>query len=161
MTINGEKESGKQTLLLAVDFSDCSRGALRRTKSLSAQHPSRIIALHVIDHNFISECIRQNLGDEGQIKKKLFLEAKAKFRHFLKQEEMGKEHVEMVVCEGTPFLEINKKAVENAVDMIIIGSCGQTGDMSQIFFGSTAEKVLRFITRPVLCVPPASEYRMG
>ena len=65
----------------------------------------------------------------------------------------------MMVCEGVPFPEINKKAVENDADMIIIGSCGKTGDMSQIFFGSTAEKVLRFITRPVLCIPPESEYR--
>jgi nucleotide-binding universal stress UspA family protein len=161
MTFNHERESEERTLLAAIDFSDCSRGALRRTKSLSAQHPARIIVLHVIDSNFITECIRQNLGDEGQIKKKLFLEAKAKLRHFLKQEEMGEEQVEMVVCEGIPFLEINKKAVENSVDMIIIGSCGQTGDMSQIFFGSTAEKVLRFITRPVLCIPPDSDYRRG
>jgi len=77
----------------------------------------------------------------------------------LKQEYLGKERVEMMVCEGVPFLEINKKAVENDADMIIIGSRGKTGDMSQIFFGSTAEKVLRFITRPVLCIPPESEYR--
>jgi nucleotide-binding universal stress UspA family protein len=47
------------------------------------------------------------------------------------------------------------------VDMVIIESCGNTRDMSQIFFGSTAEKVLRFITPPVLCIPPESEYRTG
>ena len=57
-------------------------------------------------------------------------------------------------------LEINKKAIENNVDMIIIGSCGKTGDMEKIFFGSTTEKVLRFIARPVLCVPPESGYRI-
>ena len=74
------------------------------------------------------------MGDEGQIKKKLFLEAKSKLREFLSQENIKEDHVEMVVCEGTPFLEINKKAVENNVDMIIIGSCGKIGDMEQIFF---------------------------
>jgi len=124
-----------------------------------AEKPTRIIALHVIDRDFITECIRHKLGDEGQIKKKLFLEAEAKLRGCLKQENMGEEHEEMVGCEGTPFLEINKKALENNVDMIIIGSCGKTGDMSQIFFGSTAEKILRFITRPVLCIPSESDYR--
>jgi nucleotide-binding universal stress UspA family protein len=51
-------------------------------------------------------------------------------------------------------------SVENNVDMVIIGSCGKMGDMDHIFFGSTAEKVLRFITRPVLCVPPKTEYRV-
>jgi len=160
MNIHGNNSFKESTLLVAVDFSDCSRGALRRTRSLLAQNPSRIIVLHVIDRNFINECIRQKLGDEAQIKKKLFLEAKAKLREFLKQENFQDKRVEMVVCEGTPFLEINKKAVEKDVDMIIIGSCGNTGDMNNIFFGSTAEKVLRFITRPVLCIPPASDYRM-
>lgn len=74
---------------------------------------------------------------------------------------MGDDHVQLMVSEGVPYIEINRKAVEKNVDMIIIGSCGNTGGMSQIFFGSTAEKVLRFITRPVLCIPPESEYRMG
>jgi len=72
---------------------------------------------------------------------------------------MGEGHVEMVGCEGTLFPEINKKALENNVDTIIIGSCGKTGDMSQIFLKSTADKILRFITRPVLCIPPESDYR--
>lgn len=161
MTFDDKKKSEERTFLVAIDFSDCSREVLRWTKSFLAKKPSRIIALHVIDSNFVTECIRQKLGDEGQIKKKLFLEAKAKLRDFLKQENMREEHVKMVVCEGTPFLEINKKAVENDVNMIIIGSCGKTGDMSQIFFGSTAEKVLRFITRPVLCIPPDSDYRVA
>lgn len=160
MTFDNKKKSEERTFLVAIDFSDCAREALRQAKLFLAEKPSRIIALHVIDHDFITECIRHEFGDEGQIKKKLFLEAKAKLRDFLKQENMGGERVEMVVCEGTPFLEINRKAVENDVDMIIIGICGKTGDMSQIFFGSTAEKILRFITRPVLCIPPESDYRI-
>jgi len=34
-----------------------------------------------------------------------------------------------------------------------MGSRGHSDDMKAIFFGSTSERVLRFITRPVLCVP--------
>lgn len=30
---------------------------------------------------------------------------------------------------------------------------GQTGDITRIFFGSTAEKVVRTVNCPVLCVP--------
>jgi nucleotide-binding universal stress UspA family protein len=161
MTFNDERESEERTFLVAIDFSDCARDSLRQAKLFLAEKPARIIALHVIDRDFITECIRHEFGDEGQIKKKLFLEAKAKLRDFLSQENMKGDRVKMMVCEGVPYLEINKKAVENNVDMIIIGSCGKTGDMSQIFFGSTTEKVLRFITRPVLCVPPESEYRRG
>jgi nucleotide-binding universal stress UspA family protein len=28
-----------------------------------------------------------------------------------------------------------------------------------IFFGSTAERVLRFVKRPVLCVPPEEDHK--
>jgi nucleotide-binding universal stress UspA family protein len=160
MTTDDKKKSNEMRLLVAIDFSDCARHALRQSLSLLAARSAHIIALHVIDHDFIAECIRHELGDAGEIKKTLFLEAKAKLRDFLSQENIGDDNVKMVVIEGVPFIEINKMAVENNVDLVIIGSCGKTGGMSEIFFGSTTEKVLRFITRPVLCVPPRSEYRM-
>jgi len=99
------------------------------------------------------------LGTEGHIKKGLFLHAKAELRDLLREEGMDGDDVEAVVCEGVPFLEVNKKAVESNAEMIIMGSRGKMGDMESIFFGSTTEKVLRFITRPVLCVPPEVEYK--
>lgn len=66
---------------------------------------------------------------------------------------MTNDSIETDICEGTPFLEINKKAIEKDVDIVILGTQGTSGDMKQIFFGSTTERVLRFIKRPVLCVP--------
>lgn len=159
---NHKETNKKETVfLVAIDFSDCSRNALRQTKSLMAEKSASIIALHVIDHDFITDCIRHELGNEGQIKKKLFMEAKTRLRDSIRRENMEDDRVQIMVSEGVPYIEINRKAVENDVDMIIIGSCGNTGGMSQIFFGSTAEKVLRFITRPVLCIPPESDYRLG
>jgi len=56
--------------------------------------------------------------------------------------------------------EINRKAVENDVEMIIMGSKGDSDDMKAIFFGSTTEKVLRFIKQPVLCIPPECNYNL-
>jgi nucleotide-binding universal stress UspA family protein len=58
-------------------------------------------------------------------------------------------------------VEINKKEVEISSDMTVIDSKGKSGDMKTIFFGSTFERVLRFITRPVLCVPPEMDYRVA
>lgn len=147
-------ESDSPMIVVAVDFSECSKLALRKARALLAEKPGRIMALHVIDSDFVKQCIRHHLGDESLIKKKLFMEAKARLRELLSEEGITEEGVEVVVCEGIPFIEINKKAAENEAEMIVIGSCGSVSDMNSIFFGSTAEKVLRFITRPVLCVPP-------
>jgi nucleotide-binding universal stress UspA family protein len=101
----------------------------------------------------VEQCIRENLGNKGEIKSKLFLNAKKKFRDFLRMEGLDEDNVEMVVREGTPCIEINKEAVERGAEMIVMGSRGHSDDMKAIFFGSTTERVLRFITRPVLCVP--------
>ncbi len=143
------------TVLVAVDFSQCCRLALKTVRDLLGDKGARFILLHVIDSNFIQQCTRHRLEDEGEVKKKLFLQAKAWLDEFVKEERLDGERLKRIVSEGVPFLEINRQAVENDADMIVVGACGKAmGDMDTIFFGSTAEKVLRFVTRPVLCVPP-------
>ena len=154
-----ERDQDERILLVAVDFSPCSKLALKKAKSLLRQSQGRIVVLHVIDHDFVKQCIQNHLGTESQIKKDLFFKAKTRLGNFLDSEEMSGYSVEAVVCEGIPCLEINKKAVEINSDMIIMGSKGKSEDMKTIFFGSTTERVLRFITRPVLCVPPEADYR--
>jgi nucleotide-binding universal stress UspA family protein len=162
-----KKESNQQgrdrkcpTVLVAVDFSECSKAALRKAKSWSKGQGGKILALHVIDQSFVKACIHKDLGTEKEIKKKLFLNAKEKLAEFLHGEDMDGKHTQVIVCEGIPCIEINKKAIQCDVEMIIMGSKGNSDDMKTIFFGSTTERVLRFIKRPVLCVPPESDYKI-
>ena len=152
--MEGNDQNPKGSIFLVpIDFSYCSRLALRKARDLKGKRNIKIVVLHVIDRDFIEKCIHDRLGNKGEIKRKLFLEAKSRLRHFLRGEEMEGKDIEVVISEGTPCLEINKKAVEIDADMIVIGSRGNSGDMKTIFFGSTAERVLRFIKKPVLCVP--------
>jgi len=155
-----ERDQDWLILLVAVDFSPCSKLAMKKAKSLLRQGQGRIVALHVIDHDFVKQCIKNHLGTESQIKKDLFFQAKSRLGKFLDSEGANGYSVEAVICEGIPCVEINKKAVEINSDMIIMGSKGKSEDMKTIFFGSTTERVLRFITRPVLCVPPEADYRI-
>lgn len=152
-----DKGKKEYKVLVAVDFSESSAIALRSARLIMGKKPDQIIVLHVIDRKFIENCIESRIGSEGQIKKTLFLRAQQKLKDFLHAEGVTGEHVKEVICEGIPFLEINKKAVEEGADMIIMGNRGNSGDMQTIFFGSTTERVLRFICRPVLCVPSAED----
>ena len=140
--------------LVAVDFSHCSRLALKKAKDLQEHWGGKIFVFHVIDHDFVEQCVKGQLGKKDEIKKKLFIGAKTRLREFVRKEGLEGDRIEKAVCEGSPCLEINKKAAEIDAQMIVIGSQGKSEDMKSIFFGSTAERVLRFITRPVLCVPP-------
>ncbi|MFC1859487.1 universal stress protein [Thermodesulfobacteriota bacterium] len=150
---NEQADPKEYTVLVAVDFSPYSSEALKRAKSIMGQKPNRIIVLHVIDQNFIEKCINNRIGTEKHIKKTLFTQAKIRLKEFLRAEGMEGEPVKELVCAGIPFLEINKKAVETGADLVVMGNRGNSGDMQTIFFGSTTERVLRFIKRPVLCVP--------
>ena len=62
------------------------------------------------------------------------------------------------IVEGSPFVEIAKIARTGKVDLVVMGSYGgRSGSVDKIFFGSTAEKVVRTAGCPVLTVPlPAS-----
>ena len=140
-------------VLVAVDFSPCSAHALKSSKLIMGRKPDHIYVLHVIDTDFVEKCISSRLGTESQIKKTLFMEAKERLKNFLQDQNLATNSIEMEVTEGTPFIEINRKAIEKDVDIIIMGTHGTSGDMKTIFFGSTTERVLRFIKRPVLCVP--------
>ena len=153
--ITGDKKGEKKAykVLVAVDFSPYSAQALKMAKSILGRKPNRIVVLHVIDHNFVYRCIENQIGTEDVIKKALFVQAKKRMKEFLRSEGMDVEHLEELVCEGIPFLEINKIAVQIEADLIIMGNRGNSGDMQTIFFGSTTERVLRFMRRPVLCVP--------
>jgi nucleotide-binding universal stress UspA family protein len=149
----GSTIQNEYKVLVAVDFSPCSANALKRSKSIMGRKPDRIFVLHVIDHDFIEKCIASGLGSESQIKKTLFVDSKEKLRQFLQDQNMEENSIEIETCEGSPCLEINKMAIEKDVDMVIMGTYGTSGDIKRIFFGSTTERVLRFIKRPVLCVP--------
>ncbi|MEN6423084.1 MAG: universal stress protein [Smithella sp.] len=151
-----EKESKSMRLLVGLDFSDCSRNALRKAVDLAAGKDSEIIAVHVIDSRLARELVHMGLASEREIKKKLFLNAKVKLKDILAEEFSGID-IKPFVCEGMPHMEINRKAEGFNADMIIIGSCGMAGEPEAIFFGGTAEKILRFASRPVLCVPPAKK----
>ena len=156
---DGENSTGP-LVLVAVDFSQCSRLALRKAKSWAAHSGGKILVLHVIDQGFVRHCIHQHLGTKEEIKKKLFTRSRKRLREFITAEGMDETCAQMIVSEGIPCMEINRKAVENHVEMIIMGSKGNSEDMKAIFFGSTTERVLRFIKKPVLCIPPESSYHL-
>jgi nucleotide-binding universal stress UspA family protein len=54
-----------------------------------------------------------------------------------------------IVRTGKPFIEILETAREEDADLIVIPTHGRTG-VEHIFFGSTAEKVVRKAPCPVL-----------
>ena len=56
---------------------------------------------------------------------------------------------------GLPHVEILKAAADAPASLVVLGTQGQTG-AARLFFGSTAQRVLRETVTPTLVVPPGA-----
>lgn len=144
-----------QAILVATDFSDCAGAAFRMAEKLAHTYHARIILLHVI-HQRRLEAVAQYQGvDADCVLPTLRDRAQQQLSDFLVRWQEGAEPVESMVTMGLPFQEIAVIARDLAVDLVVMGGYGRSGrgPIEEVFFGSTAEKVVRLLPCPVLCVP--------
>lgn len=141
-------------ILVPTDFSPCSRQGLHYAVSLADKFQADITLLHVLDQRLIDQSCHFGLDEEGKIKEIIWKKTKQEFEEFLRDEKFGNIQVQKKIVPGIPFQEIVKNAQQIRTDLIVLGGCGGTGDLDRLFFGSTAEKVVRMLPCPVLIVPP-------
>jgi nucleotide-binding universal stress UspA family protein len=148
-----------QAILVATDFSECSGVAFQTAAQLAQTFQAKIIVLHVINLKrvaILAEYLKQ--GSETLVPK-LREQAQQDLSLFLKRWNADGLEVESLVSVGTPFQEIAVIARDLDVDLVTLGGYGRArqGPIEQVFFGSTAEKVVRLLPCPVLCVPLTKE----
>ncbi len=147
-----------QTLLVATDFSECAAHAFQMAAALARRFGAKIILLHVVNQRLVEQ-VAGHLRLEADALWPEFRErAQLQLGEFLKQVKPGKLEVESMVAIGVPFQEIAVVARDLLVDLMVMGGYGRggRGAIEEVFFGSTAEKVVRLLPCPVLCVPLAS-----
>ena len=155
-----------KTILYATDLGRHMRPVFRHAISLAQHLNAQIIMLHVVEpmgstaEAVISAYLPNKKADqlERDGMKKILKQMKGRLEDFCKEElelcdKKGAMVKEILVTTGRPADRIPQEAEKHHADMIIMGCKGNSGDMENIFFGSTTERVLRFIKCPVLCVP--------
>ena len=145
-------------ILVPVDFSPCSEEAFRVACDLARLCEAKVMLLHVIDMSAVASLNRLGLlavaSDAAAQKRRLRHYARFHVRRLLESEAAKGVAMKRVVLEGAPFVEIAKTARVEKVDLVVMGSYGgRSGSVDKIFFGSTAEKVVRTAGCPVLTVP--------
>ncbi len=143
-------------ILFPTDYSDPSKEALKYAMGFAMERGAELIALHVINEQFLSEGLNlPRVVSIDDLEKEMTREAERRMDEFF-SDVVGLDKVALkkVILNGKPFVEIIKYARENDVDLIVIGTHGRSG-IEHIIFGSTAEKVVRKAPCPVLSVKPA------
>lgn len=141
-------------LLIALDFSDCSRLALRSALD---------IARHVSSCELVLLTVLENLAEgEAQSDKALNeSEAAVGQLHEMVEAELRERpdtrfdtsRVHYTTARGTPADEIVAQALAHRVDAIVMGSHGRTG-LNRLLAGSVAERVVRTAPCSVLTIKP-------
>lgn len=144
-----------QAILIATDFSDCSGAAFQMAKKLSLNFGAKLVLLHVIDQRQVERLGEYLQAEPDTLLPELRERAQQKLSAFLNRWNADGLEVESLVAVGAPFQEIAIIARDLAVDLVALGGYGRRGrgPIDEVFFGSTAEKVVRLLPCPVLCVP--------
>lgn len=150
-------------ILVPVDFSPCSEEAFRLACTLARMFSSELILLHVVDTKSLETLNRLGLAllSEGRKQKKRLSHQARLFARGLMQGDAAKGlSINRVITEGVPFVEIARLARSEKVGLVVMGSYGGHAEgVEKIFFGSTAEKVVRTAGCPVLTVPLSAKLK--
>jgi universal stress protein A len=136
-------------ILVPVDFSECSKKALRYGIQLAREFCATVDVLYVVPPYYAYDpcCVAEN----ERIEKELRVNGEQKLAAMVLQQIPQGLPVETFVRNGRPATEIVEAAGELGADLIVISTHGHTG-LRHALMGSTAENVVRHAPCPVLTV---------
>ena len=143
-----------RNILCGIDFSDCSTNALNYALSLAQEADARLTVLHALELlPELSFGSKEGVQAWPQHVTEYFAVVEQDRRERLQAAvpESVRAHcaVETVLANGTPYREILRVAAEQHSDLIVVGIHGRSAT-DLLFFGSTAQHVVRQATCPVL-----------
>ncbi|MEJ2201615.1 MAG: universal stress protein [Desulfuromonadaceae bacterium] len=140
-----------KTILFAVDFSESSEYAFDYALSLAKKFESRLLIIHVINEPVDLRGFYVPHISFEKLEQEIEAGAKKMMEKFCQQQIKGFNNFETFVVPGIPYDEIIKTAETHSADLILMGTHGRTG-LDHVLFGSTAEKVVRKSTIPVMTI---------
>jgi nucleotide-binding universal stress UspA family protein len=138
-----------KNILVAVDFSDFSKAAVRYAVFLGETFGAKLTLAHSVEPCIYPEDLSAGFTSEE-------VDARWIKEHQEKMETLRKtiqpEIVStVVVSKGTAWNEIVTIAKSSKADLIVVGTHGRTG-LKHALMGSTAERIVRHAACPVLVV---------
>jgi len=140
-------------VLVPTDFSANSLRAIDFAIA-AAERDGEVCLLHVIDSDFIERLSQEGFSESEPATERLRRRAEERMREIIHSYPEPRPRMESMVVIGKPFTEILRVAADLDFEMIVMGIHGMRGEsIEDLLFGTTAEKVLRAVRIPVVCVP--------
>lgn len=150
-----------RNILAATDLSAPAREALARAFLLAAETGARLTLMHAVSSGVMA-ALHELLGTSAPtVEQRIVDDACNTLRDLA--DELGRAHgvsAAVRVSTGAVVQEIVGQLDELAADLLVVGARGEDF-MRHLMLGSTAERMLGVMTKPVLVVrqPPHAPYR--
>jgi nucleotide-binding universal stress UspA family protein len=138
-------------ILVPVDFSMCSKAALRYAIAFAKRFNASVAFLNVIPARHSARWAFEALNYEAAIEGDLRREMEVELRRMVKEAVPASIPTSIEIRHGEPSIEIMTAANECLADLIIMSTHGHTGRV-HAFTGSVAGDVARLAHCPVLVV---------
>ena len=138
-------------ILFALDFSENSEHAFDYAFSLARNYNARLVLIHVIQEPVDLSGFYVPHISFDKLEKEIEEGAEKMIKKFCDNMLRDYTNYETAIVAGIPYQEILKKAEDENVSLIVMGTQGRKG-IDHLLFGSTAERVVRNAKCPVMTV---------
>jgi nucleotide-binding universal stress UspA family protein len=154
-------------ILVPTDFSKPAQIAVEVARDIAKKSGAELILLHVIEEaTGGSFNVEGQMNLEGDMEEKLFTlalikKAKKQMEALLNSSVVAGVKVKSELRMGTPFHGMRTIITDKKVDLVVMGTAGQT-KVEEMIIGTNTEKVVRHAKCPVLTVqkkPVRTEFK--
>lgn len=140
-----------KTIIFATDFSESSDYASQYALSMAKKFDARLVIVHVINEPVDLRGFYVPHISFDKLEEEIEEGAQKMMEKFCRTHIRDYDNFETFIVPGVPYDEIIKKGEEVGADLIVMATHGRTG-LDHVLFGSTAEKVVRKSSVPVMTI---------
>jgi nucleotide-binding universal stress UspA family protein len=138
-------------ILVPIDFSECSVGALNYALMLARSFRAKLVLLHVVEPAVYPDTYLLAAATLEETNANLMAASRERLAAIRAGPSLQGLSVELLVRMGRAQSEIPDTASATGSDLIVMGTHGHSG-LKDVLLGGTAERVLRHAHCPVLTV---------
>ena len=145
-------------IVYATDLTEGSEAGLRFSIRLAHGLDAQLTVVHVIELIHSAFTGFETGAYAPEVASEIRAEIEERFNKSIALVSDGSVPITTVLADGLPYEAINNVAAEQKADLIVLNLQGR-GRLERALLGTTAERVIRTATVPVLSLPLAATYK--